>query len=298
VPRAAIDIGSSAIRLLVIDAGGRVIIDSARSLALSNQGGLGEHGLMRPDRVDAALEVLEDFARRAGDAGVPADEVCAVASRSVRQALNVHTFLDRVVALTGLHVRVLSDADEAGLVWMGALGGLGGLPSGPCLVAAPGERALQLALGEHDQVLRADHLDLGATRLTERYLGQRYKPAELARLRETVEAALARVVFPTSPRSLVGCGTFVTMLASLEMGASDPRRTHGYRLTRSALQRWIDRLLFSSPQERSTWADPSTVRVLLASVCVLEAVSRHARKATVVVSTGGLRHGALSARWI
>ena len=56
MPRAAVDIGSNTILLLVIDDQGKPIHDEAIVVGLGQ--GLGSKGIFRPDRMDAALAAL------------------------------------------------------------------------------------------------------------------------------------------------------------------------------------------------------------------------------------------------
>ena len=56
MPRAAIDIGSNSILLTVLSDEGAILHDEARVVGLGK--GLGDRGLFRPDRMEAAEEVL------------------------------------------------------------------------------------------------------------------------------------------------------------------------------------------------------------------------------------------------
>ena len=298
MPHAAIEINSHHIQLIIANDDGVVLYDDSQPI------GLGERGLLRPDRIDAALELLEDYAMQAYDAGVAPQSVCTIATSAIRRALNIQTFTERVKQVTQLDVRVLNGEDEAHMAWMGALGGLR-LPKGPTLVIAVAGQHTEAVLGEHDRIGMNQKLELGADRLTTNFMNDstdRYRPADLAKLRSHIDRHISRVTWRAMPRSLVAMGTLANILSQMELNASHEvyNSVHGYRLTRAALQRWIDRLLFSSQDERVAWsrANPAVANHLLAGACVLESISRSARKSTYSVSTGGIRHGALSAHWM
>ena len=84
MPRAAVDIGSNTILLLVIDDQGKPIHDEAIVVGLGQ--GLGSKGIFRPDRMDAALAALTHFATVAAGLGVPAFEVTVAATSAARRA--------------------------------------------------------------------------------------------------------------------------------------------------------------------------------------------------------------------
>lgn len=298
MPHAAIEINSHHIQLIIANDDGMVVYDDSQPI------GLGERGLLRPDRIDAALELLEDYAMQAFEAGIAPQSVCTIATSAIRRALNIHTFTERVQQVTQLNVQVLNPEDEAHMAWLGALGGLR-LPQGATLVVAVGGQHTEAVLGEHDRIGMNHKFELGAARLTTNFMSEtndRYRPADLAKMRSHIDRHISRVSWRAMPRSLVAMGTMANILSQMELDTSQEAYSsvHGFRLTRAAVQRWIDRLLFSSLEERVAWsqANPAVANHLLAGACVLESISRSARKSTYSVSTGGIRHGALSARWM
>lgn len=298
MPRAAIDIGSNSLLLLVVRDDGAVLHDESVVVGLGK--GLGDRGLFRPDRMDEALAVLTDFAGKARAMGVPPYEVAAVATSAARRALNARAFLDRVKDATGFVVQVVSGEEEARLTWAGALAGLD-LAGGSVAVVDLGGGSTEIVMAEAELTSMRVSLELGSVRLTERFFGaevDRVNPADLARLRAKVAEALDGLAWPVHPRALVAVGGTVTTLACMEQGltAWDRSRVHGYRLSRNALRRWIDVLLGAGADQRRALAATSPERAdfLLAGACVLEAVCTSARRDSLRVSDGGVRHGLLA----
>lgn len=109
---AAIDIGSNSLLLLVTD-GEKVVHDEARVVGLGR--GMGERGLFKPDRREAALAALGEYAQRAASLAVPPAEVRAVATSASRRALNATTLYKGVLRVTGLRVQVITGEEEARL---------------------------------------------------------------------------------------------------------------------------------------------------------------------------------------
>lgn len=298
MPRAAIDIGSNTLLLLVVDDDGNTVHDEARVVGLGQ--GLGARGMLKPDRMDAALEVLRDYADTARSLGVPPYDVRAAATSAARRALNARAFLDRVQSETQLGVQIVSGEREALLTWRGAAGELR-LPSGPLAVVDLGGGSTEIVQGEGAEIRSRVSLEVGSVRLTEQFFGptpDRYRPADLSRLREAVTTVISGLAWDRLPRALVAVAGTATTLAAMERGLTswDRAAVHGMRLTRGALRRQVDRLLHSDAAERRTLAAVSPARAdyLLAGAVVLDRICASALRDSMVVSDGGVRHGLLA----
>lgn len=298
MPTASIDIGSNSLLLLVKGEGGEVLHDEARVVGLGR--GLGDRGLFRPDRMDASAEVLREYADVATSLGVAPDAVRAVATSASRRALNAGTFFERVRKESGLVVRVISGEEEAQLTWLGACQGLE-LPDGPVGVVDLGGGSTEIVLGERDVITLRTSLEIGTVRLTDQHLDGgrgRTDPRALARLKQHIEATVATLQWPTYPRVLIAVAGTATTLAAMELGQAtyDGAALHGFKLSRAALRKWIDLLLESDAEERRALAavSPDRADTLLAGAAVLDAVLSHARRETLTISDGGLRHGLLA----
>ena len=80
--QASIDLGSNSVLLTVVD-DGRVLHDEARVVGLGK--GLGDGGEFDPERMEAALNALRDYAATAAKLQVPPAEVLAVATSASRR---------------------------------------------------------------------------------------------------------------------------------------------------------------------------------------------------------------------
>lgn len=297
MPRASIDLGSNSVLLLVVDDEGNTLHDEARVVGLG--AGLGDRGMLRPDREVAALEALVDYAQTARDLGVQPWEITTAWTSSGRRAMNATGFIQKVEHHSRIRLTVISGEEEARLTWRGALAGLP-LPGGPVGVVDLGGGSTEFVLGEGPRIGSRVSLELGSVRLTEQFFGPeptRYRPQDLAKLRAFVDETIATHSWSHLPRSLVAVAGTATTLAAMELGltAWDREAVHGSRLTRAALRRQIDRLLPTGPRERRDLAavSPERADFLLAGACVLEAACNAAHKDSLRISDGGVRHGLL-----
>lgn len=289
---AAIDIGSNSLLLLVTD-GEKVVHDEARVVGLGR--GMGERGLFKPDRMEAALAVLGEFAERAASLGVPAGEVRAVATSASRRALNAATFYKEVLRLTGLRVQVISGEEEARLTWMGGISGLDVSP-GPVLLVDPGGGSTEVILGEGGHIHSRVSLEIGTVRLTDKHLGYgSVEPAALARAREEIAEAFSAVRLDHAPRTAIAvAGTATTLAAcALGLGTHDCGQIHNTVLSAGAIRHWIDLLLDASPARRRELVvvSPDRADTLLVGACILLSALDLTRKQSWRVSTRGLRFG-------
>lgn len=296
VRRAAIDLGSNSVLLTVVEADGSVVHDEARVVGLGQ--GLGERGLLRPERMEAAVEALADFARVARELGVAPGAVRGVTTSAARRALNAATFLARVRAVTGITLEVISGDEEARLSWLGARQGLA-LEEGPVGLVDVGGGSTELVVGAEGRVSWRVSVEAGSVRLTEAFLGTGVvNHTDYARLRGHVDGLFGPVRPQGRCRVALAVAGSATTLAAMDLGlgAYDGARVHGYRLTRAAIRTWIDRLLGASPEERRALVAVSPERAdsLLAGATLLDAGLAALGRQAAVVSDRGLRFGVLA----
>lgn len=109
---AAIDIGSSAIRMDVAEMGPDGVIRILESLKKGVQLGRDAftEGHLKQETMRAACDVLRDFKKVMDTYGVM--RYRAVATSAVRESSNSETFLDRLLMSTGLDVEVIDGPEE------------------------------------------------------------------------------------------------------------------------------------------------------------------------------------------
>jgi exopolyphosphatase/guanosine-5'-triphosphate,3'-diphosphate pyrophosphatase len=295
--KAAIDIGSNSLLLLVVDDAGVVVHHEQRVIGLGK--GLGERGVFKTDRMEAAMEVFRAYGATAARFGVRAADVRAVATSASRRALNATSFYGAVRAQTGLRVEIAPGEEEARLTYLGGVSGMD-LAKGPVLLCDPGGGSTEVILGEGEAIHFRVSLEIGTVRLTEQYLGYGTVDAgALARLRAHVDEAVSAIELPALPRTAVAVAGTATTLTAADLGltAYDGAAVHGSSLTAGALRGWVDRLLTADPEERRAHmrVSPERADTVLAGACILLRVLELARKQHFRISDRGLRY-ALVAR--
>ena len=296
--RAAVDIGSNSIVLLVLGDDDTVLADASRVVSLG--AGLDQTGRFAQDRMDAAMVALLDFSDQAAQFGIAAADIGAFATSASRRAGNAAAFFRTVAKRTGIVVRTITGLEEAQLTWAGATFDLD-LPSSQLGMVDLGGGSTEIVWAMHNAAPCAPHsLPLGTVRLTEKFFGpdpQRYAPEQFQKLKAHIHSVISRADLCIQVENLIAVAGTATTLAAMSLGlkAWDREAVHGRRLSLSELDAWMDRLLASSATERQVWAavSPKRADALLAGAAVLHTVGSLCGVDAMTVSTGGLRHGAL-----
>lgn len=182
---AVLDMGASAIRLVIAEiAAGqplRVIEEASRGVLLGRD--TFSSGVIRPQTADATLAALDGFRSILDSYHVT--QVRAVATSAVREARNVHLFLDRVARRTGVVFETINEAEESRLVYLAvraALRGHAALKGAATMLVEVGGGSTSLTLLRRGQPIRSGVYALGAVRLRQRL--------SLSRLRQDLHVPL------------------------------------------------------------------------------------------------------------
>jgi exopolyphosphatase/guanosine-5'-triphosphate,3'-diphosphate pyrophosphatase len=271
---AAIDIGTNTTRLIVAEVSGGELRELERRTVITRLGeGVDRSGRLSSEGIARVEQTLAEYESIAAELSAPTP--LAVATSAVRDASNGEELLASVERRFGFRVRLLTGAEEALLAFRGATAGR--TLSGCVLVVDIGGGSTELVLGDADGPSFHLSLDIGAVRLTERFLesdppteSEQAACAEAVRrlLRERVPAeALA------APRSAIGNAGTITTLAALaqHLPAYDRDRVHGYRLSRPAAEEQLARLASLPLTERRKVPalEPERAPVIVAGAIVL-----------------------------
>ncbi len=228
--RAAVDVGTHSVRLLVADVEGGHVRPVLRRLEVTNLGeGMDRSRVLLPQAIGRTVRAVREFWQLAHRSG--AERVVVVGTAAVREASNRSTL---VRDLYPVPLRVLTGEEEAELGYLGVRAGLAELAD-PVLVVDVGGGSTELVLGSGQHVLRKVSLPVGSVRVTERYL-HADPPADVERLaarREVAECLRPHRAAFGGARAAVGVGGTVTTLAAVDMGLDpyDPDRVHGWKLS-------------------------------------------------------------------
>jgi exopolyphosphatase/guanosine-5'-triphosphate,3'-diphosphate pyrophosphatase len=302
--RAAIDVGTNSVRLLVADLPaldpsashrplrlGLPLRPVIRRLAITRLGDrLDEDGVIREPAAARTAAAVEEFAAEAAAAGVPSPVVFA--TYAMRVARNPATLLEKL----NRPVRVLSGEDEARLGFLGAVAGLGQeYARARMLVVDIGGGSVELTRGTTSGIEEVHSVPLGCVVLTHRFLAHDPpQEREVSTLRAHVTETLGPMLDQLGPSvdAAIGVGGTITTMAALaqRLVPYDPDRVHGYRLALPQIAATLETLRARSLGERRALPglQPERADVIIAGALVLHDVLRRLGGGPIVVSEADL----------
>ncbi|MFA9447024.1 exopolyphosphatase [Egicoccus sp. AB-alg6-2] len=298
--RAAVDVGTNSVRLLIVDADGRRI---ARELTITRLGaGVDRNGHLDDEALQRTLDTIARYRELWTAAGVT-DRVRIAATSAVRDAGDRDRFFGGVREVAGVDAEVLSGEQEAALTFAGAAGAVDVVA--PVAVVDVGGGSTELVVGDDGgDVAGSVSMQLGCVRLTERHLAtDPPAAAEVVAARAFVDERLDEADAGLSlqgadlagARSLVAVAGTATTLAALHLNlpAYEERRIHGARVPLSALLELTERLLAMSASERAALGpvQPGREDVLHGGALVLSRVAQRYDFDDVVVSESDILDG-------
>jgi exopolyphosphatase / guanosine-5'-triphosphate,3'-diphosphate pyrophosphatase len=301
-PRAAVDVGTNSVRLLLVDADGRRI---TREMTVTRLGaGVDRRGHLDDAALARTLETIGAYHRVWESHGVDG-RVRIAATSAVRDAADRDRFFGGVRERTGVDAEVLSGEEEARLSFLGAVGAVDVDP--PPAVIDVGGGSTELIVGassDVDSLAGSVSLQLGCVRLTERHL--RRDPPVAAELRAARRAVAERLdeadevlarqgTALGAAGSLIGVAGTATTLAALHLGLPtyDEDRIHGTQIPAAALHELTAQLSATSTAARAALGPVQAGRedVLHGGAIVLDEVVRRYGFAELVVSEADILDG-------
>ena len=303
---ASIDVGSNTLRLLVTEPDGRgawkVLHRESRIVGPSRNYDPGRR-LLDAASMERVGATLAEFAATIRDLG--AARIAAAATGIWRKADNADACLERFRRETGLPLRAIAGAREAGLALDGALFVLGDA-FGPFVFLDIGGSSTELSIcagsGPGDRWLQS--LDLGSVELTERLVrGDPPTPAERRAVDEEAARGIAkgfaalRASGRAIPPRVVGTAGTITTIAALLLALDpyDPQRVERFELDRAATRDLHARVAAMPLAERRALPGMPAGRedVIMAGMAITLVVMEEGGFARLTVTEGSLLEGLL-----
>jgi exopolyphosphatase/guanosine-5'-triphosphate,3'-diphosphate pyrophosphatase len=282
LPFACVDIGSNTTRLLVAEVEDRTVreLASVREFTLLSSAAAADGTIPHPKIVETAEAVAAqvDTARRLG-----ARLITVVGTAMLRSAPNAEELRDEVERLTGFPLRVLAEAAEAELSFLGATSVMDLGSDTTVAVADVGGGSSELAIGVPGQSPHWWHsIAIGSAALArECIVSDPPGPDEIASCRERAAAAVRELEPPPVEMALAvgGSATSLRMLA-------------GQRLDDRAVERALHVLAHSACDivAHEHELDVRRVKLLPAGIAILSEISG-LLGVPLHVARGGLREG-------
>jgi len=184
-PIAVIEVGSSAVRMVIAEVGPKLAIRTLENLQKSVSFGkdVFTTGRLSHASIRQGIEILDNFTSVMESYGVK--RVQAIATSAVREAANKDNFIDQVFVRTGIDVEVIEGAEENRLELIAvetALAGRFDFDKKNCLIIEVGTGSTEIILTTRGEVALTRTLLIGPLRLPDQAAAGKMDPPALQRL--------------------------------------------------------------------------------------------------------------------
>jgi len=300
---AAIDIGTNSTKMTIADITDTGTLTIVRETSEITRLGAGVDAGKRlsDDAMTRTLSTLARFAAAARAEG--AMDIIAAGTSALRDAANAPDFLARAFQETGLAIEIISGDREAQLAYAAVRADPDlGLPSDfGVVVFEIGGGSTQLSLAGTNGLERSVSLDIGAVRISERFLlSDPPTEREEAEAAGFIQAALAAFPGPDRQPILVGIGGSAVNIGAVTLAQSSPppNDVHAVLLFETDVRAAL--ALFSSAPLAARRAipglEPARADVIVGGALILTGLLAHFSSDRFLISTRGLRYGLLAER--
>lgn len=283
--RAAIDIGSNSIRLLILDDENHLHSQRVEETRLGN---CFADNTLTEEAMENTLAVLDNYSKGLSSMGVT--DVTYIATCALRQAKNSNVFLERARRDLNIAIRVLSGEEEAFYTFTGATGAFP-FPASHCCLLDIGGGSTELAY-LRDGAICGSSAPVGAVR---------YQVTHLKRedVRTVIQQHLPAL--PSSqPYEFIGVGGTITTAATIIKNVDHYSREaiHGTILDEPALRSLQEKLINLSLAERKrlTGMPPKRADIIIYGLDILSILFEIYQIKQIHVSDCGILDGVLSER--
>lgn len=299
--KAAIDIGTNTVLLLIAKYKNGVLKPVYEEQRIPRLGkGVDGDRMINKEATERVLSALFDYKALLEQDYPEVNEVVITATSAVRDAKNRNEFIHQIKAHTGFELRLLSGNEEAKWTATGALSVLDISTNQDLLILDIGGGSTEVAQLFDTDIVDAHSYDMGSVRFTERFL-KRNPPApeEINECRDAIKNIYKKRLFYTgeSCTAIGVAGTLTTLVGITEnLNSYQPEKLNGYKLSIADVEKVIDQFS-NNAAERMLELHPVYLKgradIFFAGMLILEGFLKQFHLNEILVSTGGIRHGAI-----
>ncbi|MGE5085744.1 MAG: Ppx/GppA family phosphatase [Bacillota bacterium] len=254
--------------------------------------GVDKTGELHPEALERARKCLKAFKAEIDRHQV--DKILAMATSAARDARNGQELFNIGKDL-GIPIEVIPGEDEARISFLGATGGILDEVN-TNLIIDVGGGSTEFIVGRGNHIYFGESLNIGAVRLTERYITHQPIPqTEQENLKEYVKEQV-QVLLPQiqmhKPTQILAVAGTPTSIVAIEIGGFDEKKVDGYFLTKERLKYWVDTFAQTSVEEKRTkFQLGGRADIIFAGASILLQVVDSLNMGGIRVSTKGVRYG-------
>ena len=290
-----IDLGSNSARLVIVELFGDghfMVVDELKESVRLGQD-MERDGFLKPQRVAETIKTLKMFRKLCDASNV--DRIIAVATAAVRRAKNQRSFLDEIQATCGIKVKVLSEEEEATLVYRGVINSMD-IPKG--IILEIGGGSTKIVYYNRRNMLNYVTLPFGAVTLTDLFKDDGLSPEQAEKVEEFFTEQLKGIEWLSNIEpdvQMIGVGgSFRNIFKISKMVRKYPLDTvHNYNLPVEDFESIYDMIKVLDLDKKKKIKGLSTGRadILPAALAVVKSFVHYMHFENFTIGGSGLREG-------
>ena len=296
---AAIDIGTNSVHMIVVQVRPDLsfeIIDREKEMVRLGAGGLDGRRLTDP-AMSGALQALSKFRRIAESNQV--DEILAAATSATREAENGVEFLAAIERQTGIRPRVISGTEEARLIHLAAVYGVG-VSRDSAVVIDIGGGSVEITAGSARKLQFGRSFKIGVIRLSERFvktdpLSARDERKLVRHITQEIDRHARAIVKAGFDRVIGTSGTILSLgtVAAHEAFGGPPHELRNLRIPARQIHRLRKRLVSVDMQQRLRidGLEPKRADIVVAGAVLLDTILQRLGADEITLCDLALREG-------
>ncbi len=292
---AIIDLGSNTARLLIVDIFAEnhyMVVDELKESVRLGQD-MDRDGFLKPQRIAETIKTLKMFKKLCDARNV--ERIIAVGTAAVRRAKNQNSFLDEIRVSCNITIRVLSEEEEALLVYRGVINSMD-IPKG--LILEIGGGSTKIVYYNRRNVLGYANLPFGAVTLTDLFASDPTPELAAQHVEEFFTEQLKKLpwlkeIDPETQMIGVG-GSFRNLFKINKLIRKYPLDiAHNYKLATEDFQSIYDMLKAIDVDKRKKikGLSPARADIMPAAMAIVKSFVSYMNIETFTIGGCGLREG-------
>ena len=299
MPIAIIDLGTNTFHLLIIENKETLFKESIP--AKIGKGGISD-GIISEDGIQRALKVLKYFREIIDSQGVSLENIFAMGTSAIRNAGNKDEFVAKILAETGIKIKVISGEEEAELIALGVKQAMD-IPE-TSLIMDIGGGSVEFIICQENKIFWKQSFEIGGQRLMDKFM--KSDPISMRSVQTMDDffreklLPLANACHQYAPKVLIGSsGTFDTLIDMFfmkEKGHLPQKEEVSFEYSLDEFYRAYDELLFKNHAERMAIAGMIELRVdmIVVAMCLIRFIVQMLDIQRIRVSSYALKEGVMA----
>ena len=262
-----IDIGTNSMRLLTADYQDGKIINRKKYVNTTRIGqGVDNNGYISKEAIDRNIQALKEFKAICDEEGC--EYVCCMGTSALRDSKNSDEFIALAKEEAGVDVEVITGDRESNLGFLGVLEGVEKDELEEILVIDIGGGSTEFIVGDKNGVNFCKSENIGALRLTEKFLKHEIKSKNI--------------------KKLVGIGGTVTSVSAMnqQLEVYSMEKVHNSKICKKELDEILQMLknMTLEDKKRLKGLQPKRADIITAGVVILDIIMEKLELNEIIVS--------------